>query len=64
MGLTDQMTTADLPSALYVDPATLEAARAARAAGLTLARTADRCTPQRENCPSCLAAAVRGLVPA
>lgn len=64
MSLPTAMTTADLPAHFYADPETLRTARAARRAGLTLSRGACHCSPQREDCPTCLAAVVRTLAPA
>lgn len=55
------LTTADLPPSLYADPAVLNAARAAIAAGVTLDRSACGCWPSRSNCPPCLTAALRVL---
>jgi hypothetical protein len=55
------LTTADLPRTFRLDLAAFEVARAARSAGLTLAREACRCDVQRRDCPTCLATAVRAL---
>jgi hypothetical protein len=54
-------TTADLPLSVRVDPVTFAVARAARAAGLTLAREGCSCSIPRADCPTCLTAAVEAL---
>lgn len=58
------LSTADLPASFYLDPAVFETAKNARAAGLTLARSACRCAPARDDCSACLTATLRGLAPA